>query len=156
MPIKKRLSTKQRLNRQLPKGWRNTLQHPIMKKLIYDGSIDTSTESVVAVLKSVKGWKGASWREKVFILALDLIMEKSTGKSLLDPDAYNRLQDHLTNNEHKMYADNTAWMTYIWDIYHDHYKLQKMETGDLRLDSKPKLKITKKKPKKIKLKRRRK
>lgn len=140
MPIKKRLTEAQRLKRQLPKGWRNALRHPLLAKICYRNELFNPTPAnIVKAINQTKGWKGATWAEKVFVQALDLIMEKAYGVGILDVDAYNRLQDHLIGNDNKMQAyDWRIWHTWLWDIYHDHYKLQDMEAGDLELPEPPK------------------
>lgn len=147
MPIAKRLTEAERLNRILPKGWRSAIQHPIIKKLIH-GGFDPSPRSIVNAINTTKTWKGATWEQKVFVHALDIILEKAYGEGILDVDAYNRLQDHLTNNEHKMQAsDWRVWHIWVWDVYHDHFKLHDMEPGELVLPSpKKRLPIKKKRP----------
>ena len=111
--------------------------------MVYHG-FDTSPKHVVATINAVKSWKGASWNQKVFVQALDLLLEKAYDRSLLDPDTYNRLQEHLHSNEHKMQAaDWLAHHVWVWDIYHDYFKLQNVENGTLTL---PELFKTKKRP----------
>lgn len=149
MPIRKRLTEKERIKRQLPKGWSRAIKHPLVAKLCYNGvPFDPTPKNIVRAISQTKSWKGASWTEKVFVQALDLIMEKAFGVGILEPEAYNRLQDHLINNDTKIQvADFRTWHVWLWDIYHDGYKLQDMETGDLELPSPAKLiKKSKRKP----------
>lgn len=135
MPFKKRLSDTQRLKKQLPKGWRATLAHPLMKKITYGSyGFKPTPQNVIKAIKLTKSWKGASYTEKLFVLCLDLLMEKAYGKGVLDPDTYNRLQDHMESNQGKVQTESMSiWMIWCWDYYHDHYKLFDMEDGSLIL-----------------------
>lgn len=134
MPIAQRLTPEQRLNKTLPKGWRSALRHPLIQKLCYGGAFNPTPANISQAIKLTKSWKGASWAEKVFVLALDIIMEKGLGVSVLDPDTYNRLNEHLANNDNKMQAANwRIWHTWCWDIYHDGYGLLDLEEGELDL-----------------------
>ena len=156
MPIKKRLTEKQRIKKQLPKGWKSALRHPLMQKICYKKTFDPTASNVIQAIKLTSNWRGASWAEKVFTLALDIILEKSTGTGVLATENYNRLQDHLEGNDTKMYsADMRIWMVWCWDIYHDHYKLYDIEPGALVLET-PKLSSVKKRRKKLVIKRTRK
>lgn len=150
MPIAKRLSQEERVKKQLPKGWSRASKHPLIQKLCYGRKV--SNADVVQAIAMTRKWKGATWWQKVFTISLDLVLEKAFGEGILAPDIYNRLQDHLENNENKIHnEDIRTWMTYMWDFYHDHYGLHEMEPGDLELP-KPVRKIKKSK----RLKRRRK
>lgn len=148
MPIKKRLSETERVRKQLPDGWRHAINHPLMRKQCYGHTgFDASPKNIVTAINMVKGWRGATFQQKLFVITLDLIMEKAYGEGLLDPDNYNRLQEHLDNNQDKMKAENhNVWQTWCWDFYHDHYGLQKYNAGALILEElpKPKKKIVKK------------
>ena len=151
MPIKKRLTEKQRLTRSLPKGWKSALRHPLLKALTHADHFNPTPINVSKAISTVSSWRGASDVEKVFVLALDLVMEKAYGEGVLSESNYNRLWDHLVNNEHKL--DTWARQTFLWDIYHDHYGLVPLENGALELP-KPKIVIKKKVRKKRILKRR--
>lgn len=134
MPIKKRLTEKERLKKQLPKGWEQTLVHPLMRKVTHAGNFDPTPANAVKAIRLTKGWKGASYTEKLFVLCLDLLMEKAFGYGVLDPDNYNRLQDHMENSQGKMQAESfSTWMTWCWDYYHDHFGLHNLEGGTLAL-----------------------
>jgi hypothetical protein len=149
MPIKRRLSDEERLQRQLPKNWDKALHHPLLAKLCYKRTaFDPTPANIVRAINMTKGWKGATYTEKVFVQALDLVLEKAYGIPVLEPDTYNRLQDHLINNEDKIAKESLlAWQVWVWDIYHDHYKLQDMEAGELHIPlpvlTKPKRKLKK-------------
>ena len=135
MAFKKRLTEAQRLKKQLPKGWKHTLAHPLMQKLTYgtDGFKPTP-QNVIKAIRLTKSWKGASYQEKLFVLCLDLLMEKAYGQGVLDPDNYNRLQDHMENNQDKVQAESMkTWQTWCWDYYNDYYGLQDVEDGTLTL-----------------------
>jgi len=136
MAIKKRLSESERLRKQLPKGWRRTLNHPLMKKIIYNGNFDPQPRNVVKAIRLTKGWRGASYTEKLFVLCLDLLMEKVYGEGILDVDTYNRLQDHMQSNQAKMQNESlSTWMVWSWDYYHDHCKLFDIPDGSLELST---------------------
>ena len=154
MPIQKRLTEAQRkrersrrLSQSLPKGWKQAIRHDLIQRLTYNRNFDQSAEGVDRAIRRVTGWKGASDIEKVFVLALDLLLEKGTGEGVLDPDQYNRLWEHLLRNDDKL--EFGPRQTFIWDIYHDHFKLNNYEAGELSLPEIPR-KV------KIKLKRKRK
>lgn len=154
MPIKRRLTDDQRLRRQLPKGWKAAIRHPLLSQLCYGAtSFDPTPANIVKAIITTKSWKGASWREKVFVLCLDIVLERAFGVTVLEPDNYNRLQEHLTNNNEKLYVgDWQAWHVFIWDVYHDGMGLLNMEPGDLALApvKPPKRKpVVKKKRKKL-------
>lgn len=159
MPIVKRLSPEERLKKQLPKGWKATLAHPLMKKITYGPSgFNPTPKNVVQAINITKSWKGATYQQKLFVLCLDLLMEKAYGRSVLDPDNYNRLQDHMESNQDKMQSkEMSVWMIWCWDYYHDFYKLHDLENGTLvlrrtvnRKKIKPKAKHSRKKLKKHK------
>ena len=137
MPIKRRLSEKERLKKQLPHGWNKALEHPLMKKLTHgDSGFNPTPRNVIQAINRTKGWKGATYKEKLFVLCLDLIMEKAygEGKGVIDPYTYNRLQDHMESNQTKMQAESMIiWMTWCWDYYHDHYRLFNTKDGSLEL-----------------------
>lgn len=135
MVIKKRLTEKERLKKQLPSGWKATLAHPLMKKISYGvNGFKPTPQNVLAAIKLTKSWKGATFQQKLFVLCLDLLMEKAYGQGVLDPDTYNRLQDHMESNQSKMQSENmSVWQTWCWDYYNDHYKLQEVEDGELLL-----------------------
>lgn len=133
MAIKKRLTPEQRAQAMLPTGWRRALRHDLLKKQYYKQQRPTAIE-VASAINMVKGWKGATWDQKVFVMSLDMIMEKAFGQGILDPDTYNRLSEHLYNNEPKIQAASfTAWHVYVWDIYHDGFGLDDMKPGELYL-----------------------
>jgi hypothetical protein len=158
MPIKRRLSEAERLKKALPKGWRSTLAHPLMQKITHNKTFDPTPKNVIKAIKLTKSWKGASYTEKLFVMILDLLMEKAYGRGVLDPDTYNRLQDHMESNQGKIQAESYGiWMTWCWDYYHDHYGLQNVEDGTLVLPStvnvrkvKPKMKLKRRKLKRHK------
>jgi hypothetical protein len=139
MPIKKRLSEDQRIKKQLPKHWRAAFRHPLLKKFTYGNGWTLTPKSLAHAIEKTAKWKGASYTEKCLVLALDTILEKSHGISVLEPETYNRLQAHLESSQTKIEAENfRAWHIWCWDIYHDHYRLHDMEVGDLRLPEPPK------------------
>ena len=145
MAIKKRLTPEQRAKKLITPQHRRALRHPLIRSLCYN-NFDPTPIAVLDAIGIVKSWKGATWTQKVLVLALDLIMDKAFGIEVLDPDTYNRLQDHIANNENKMQdASPRVWHTWIWDIYHDGYHLQDMEAGDLELPKllRPKRKLAK-------------
>lgn len=155
MPIQKRLKSteriklrRKRLSESLPKGWQSALQHPLMLGLCYQNTkFNPTPENVDQAIREVRGWKGATDIQKVFVLALDLLLEKGTGEGFLEPDVYNRLWEHLLRNEDKL--EYWPKQTFVWSIYHDHFKLNQYEAGQLQLP-KPPRKV------KLKLKRKRK
>lgn len=147
MPIKKRPSQKQRIKRKLPKGYRAVLRHPLLCKLTYgDNPIyNPGPEELIRAIDLTKKWKGASWEQKIFVLAFDLVLEKATGTGVLDAATADRLHSHLESNQSKIQsASYGAWMLWCWDIWHDHYGLYDIEAGELDLP-KP---ITASKPRK--------
>lgn len=133
MGIKKRLTNDQRVKRQLPKGWKAALTHPLMQKASRASGI-TKPKHIVDAIYLTSKWKGATWGQKVFVLALDTVMEKAFDKAILTPDNYNRLQEHLMTNDDKMFAASfLPWMIWCWDLHHDHYKLHDLANGELSL-----------------------
>lgn len=154
MPIKRRLTEDERLKRQLPKNWRSAFRHPLLQKFTYGNGWTLTPRNLLRAIDTTVKWKGASYTEKAIVLALDIILERAYGTPLLEPETYNRLQDHLENNQHKIQAENfRAWHIWCWDIYHDHYKLYDMEPGTLELPTIPKQvkKIVRRKLKRKKL-----
>jgi|SRR6056297_761650 len=147
MPIKKRLTEQQRLRKQLPKGWRRAVEHPLIKKL----PIKPTPQYIAKAIKTTKSWKGASWDQKIFTVCLDLVLDKAFDQPLLELEAFNRLQEHIENNQSKIYRDDwRAWHVWIWDVYHDGMGLFDMEAGTLRLpEIAPKKRIKKPRRKKL-------
>lgn len=137
MPIKRRLTPEEQLKKKLPKGWRTTIRHPLLAKMTY-GDVplfEPTPENVVAAITRTRGWKGASWAEKVFTIAFDLVSEKGHGEGVLDVDTYNRLQEHLQNNDDKLRKDDwRLWHLWIWDVFHDHYGIYDLQPGELDLN----------------------
>lgn len=146
MPIKKRLTAEERIKKQLPKGWRSALTHPLMKKQTYGvWGFDPTPKNIAEAIRLTKGWKGASFQQKLFVITLDLIMEKAFDRAVLEPDTYIRLQDHLESNQEKMRSEsNTTWQTWCWDYYNDSYGLENFEAGTLLLETPIKRKLKKK------------
>lgn len=141
MPIKRRLNPEQRAKKIITPQHRRTLRHPLMQKICYGGAFEPTAVNMAEAIQLTKSWKGASWTQKVFVQALDILMEKAFDISVLDPETYNRLQEHLKNNDDKMYAANwRIWHIWVWDVYHDHYRLHDMAPGDLTLPTPPKVK----------------
>lgn len=154
MAIAKRLSAEERadkaekrLRESLPKGWDRATLHPLLLKICYDKRFEPTAYNVFNAIRTVKGWRGATDTEKVFVLALDLVMEKAFGEGVIEPDTYNRLWDHLLNNEENL--EFYPKQVFLWDIFNDHYGLNNIEPGGLHLPERfRKIKLKRKKTRK--------
>lgn len=143
MAIKKRLSAEERIKKRLPKGWRACLKHPLMQKLCFTGKFDPTPVNVDTAIGMTKSWKGATYQQKAFTHVLDILLEKSGRKGILTAEQYERLQDHLTLNLDKIeQSDWHTWHIWLWDVYHDFYRLHDLETGGLTLPTPTRAKLT--------------
>lgn len=116
MAIKRRPTEEEVLTRRLGDQWQSALHHPVISPLIRFAEHPADAGSVIAQIKKVSGWKGASYRSKVFVFVLASVIWRATGESFLTDARYDRLRKHLVEHEddvlnktHLLYYDAFVW-----------------------------------------------
>jgi hypothetical protein len=117
MAIQKRSTPEDRAKKLLGNKYKASLRHRNVVPLVRFAKFDASPLNIMRAIEEVRGWKGASYLDKVFVYILCSVMWRGSGESYLTDANFDRLREHLENKEEEILSTNGAVVhgVMLWD-----------------------------------------